>query len=170
VGAPSRRFRKGPARPVPGQRVTQIPLTLEASEAHGQFCESHPPDAPAGEINARERICECGCGVRLTGRQERFASRPCSSRWWDQQHPRINRGPAGPREGSILHAMLALLADGAWRTALEIADAVRAREHSVSARLAEARKRGYVIESDAAVGNTRRAHRFRLLSAGEWNR
>jgi hypothetical protein len=68
--------------------------------------------------------------------------------------------------------MLALLADGAWRTALEIADAVRAREHSVSARLAEIRRAYdrvgvYSLESDAVVGNSRRAHRFRLVKTGE---
>lgn len=106
--------------------------------------------------------CDCGCGVRLTGRQKHFASRICCSRWYDAQHPRVNP-PGLPREGTILAAMLRVMADGEWRTAHQIAEAVRAFPHSVSARLAEARKRGYSIETDARNGNSRRSHRFRLV-------
>lgn len=134
-----------------------LPLAAAAADA--------PQTLASVQAANPARLCECGCGLNLTGRQKRFATRLCNTRYWDQQHPRINRGPAGPREGTILHAMLALMADGLPRTALEIADAVRAREHSVSARLADARKRGYVIESDAVNGNSRRAHRFRLLAS-----
>lgn len=115
------------------------------------------------------RLCECGCGHPLTSRQKRFASGRCRSAWWDREHPRIGRGPEGPREGTILRGVMDLMQDGAWRTALEIADAVRAREHSVSARLSQIRRRGelglipWTLESDGKVGNSRRAHRFRLV-------
>lgn len=120
------------------------------------------PDAPAGEsCRSNGKPCE-SCGGSLTGRQERFCSDRCRVRWWDSQHPRVNVVPEG-REGSILESVLALLADGEWRTAHQIAEEVRAFPHSVSARIAEARKRGHRIESDAVNGNSRRAHRFRLV-------
>jgi hypothetical protein len=114
------------------------------------------------------RLCECGCGVPLSGRQKRFASRLCSSRWWDQQHPRVNVvPPEGRREGTLRQAILGFLAAhaGQWFTVHEIAEAVRAFPHSVSARLSELRRRGQPIESDARNGNSRRAHRFRLVAA-----
>lgn len=128
----------------------------EAADATLQTLAS----AQAG--NLREP-CACGCGLPLIGRQKRFASRLCCSRWWDQEHPRVNRGPEGRREGRLVDAILGVLASGEWMTAHQIAEAVRAFPHSVSARLAELRKRGHHIESDGKVGNTRRAHRFRLV-------
>jgi hypothetical protein len=118
--------------------------------------------AGAGEGIVR-KPCD-HCGRPLTGKQERFCSRLCSSRWYDQQFPRINRGPDGPREGTLHHAILGFLVanPGQWFTVHEIAEAVRAFPHSVSARLSELRRRGQPIESDARNGNSRRAHRFRL--------
>lgn len=127
-----------------------------------------PPDAAATLTSVQAAItgthCKCGCGVRLTGRQKRFASRLCCSHWYDQQHPRVNVVPEG-REGTIRELVLGFLVanTGQWFTAHEIAEAVRAFPHSVSARLSELRKRGHNIESDARVGNVTRAHRFRLV-------
>lgn len=68
-----------------------------------------------------------------------------------------------PREGTILALILGLLQDGEWRTQHQIAEAVRAFPHSVGARLSELRKRNHRIECDAKNGNSRRAHRFRLV-------
>lgn len=125
-----------------------------------------PPNAATGSGGvATGRLCDMtDCRRPLKVRQKRFCSPACRFAYWDLLHPRINRTPPeGQREGSILLAVLTLMKDGEWRTAHEIAEAVRAFPHSVSARLAEARKRGWEIESDAANGNSRRAHRFRLV-------
>src|SRR5688572_3498365 len=70
------------------------------------------------------RLCACGCGGILAGRKKRFASRLCNSRFYDREHPRINRGPRGPREGTLKALILAYLADGAWRTEQQIADSI----------------------------------------------
>lgn len=127
------------------------------------------PDPRQGEIFAQDRSrslesASCAqCGGALSGRQTKFCSDACNTRWWDAQHARINRGPAGPREGTIRDAILGYLADGEWRTKAEIAFAVRAHEHSVGSRLSELRRKGLRIESDAKNGNATRAHRFRLV-------
>ncbi|HET8645778.1 MAG TPA: hypothetical protein VFO85_09835 [Vicinamibacteria bacterium] len=128
-----------------------------------------PPETLASaHADIVARACECGCGLALAGRQKRFASRLCNSRWYDQQHPRVNP-PRLPREGRLVDVVLGFLEErrGEWVTAHEIAEAARAFPHSVSARLAELRKRGHRIESDARVGNNRRPHRFRLACADE---
>lgn len=141
--------------------MTQMGLPLDPT----------PENAPATLVGAGTVItgthCKCGCGAPLTGRQESFASRVCSSRWWDGQHPRVNVVPDG-REGTIKELILGFLLAhaGEWFTTHQIGEAVRAFPHSVSARLAELRKRGHNIESDAVNGNSRRAHRFRLMVEG----
>ena len=113
------------------------------------------------------QTCACGCGLALTGRQKRFASRMCCSRWWDQEHPRVNAplAPDGPRDGTLLDCVLVFLVAhlGERFTVHQIAEAVRAFPHSVSARLSELRKRGYDIRTDARNGNSARAHRFWIL-------
>ena len=120
------------------------------------------PEAPQALASVSAAIlCACGCGLPLTGHQKRFASRVCSSRYWDAQHPRVNVLPDG-REGTIRDAILAVMADGVWRSAHQIAEAVHAFPHSVSARLSELRRKGFNVETDARNGNSRRAHRFRL--------
>lgn len=132
-----------------------------------QLPDMTPDDAPRTLASVSEvvpdRLCECGCGLPLTGRQKRFASRVCCSRWWDAQHPRVNRGPEGPRKGAILHLILGVLGDGQWRTVHQIGEEIRAFPHSVSARLSELRRRGHRIETDAKNGDSTRAHRFRLV-------
>ena len=128
----------------------------------GQLPLDATPDAPTALASASAAIlCACGCGLPLSGQQKRFASRPCSSRYWDAQHPRVNVLPDG-REGTIRDAILAVMADGEWRSAHQIAEAVHAFPHSVSARLSELRRKGFNVETDARNGNSRRAHRFRM--------
>ena len=106
------------------------------------------------------------CGCPLGGRQRRFCSAHHRMVWWDQQHPRVNAPPPpfGPRDGTLLACILGFLALhlGERFTAQEIAAAVRAFPHSVSARLSELRRRGHDIRTDARNGNNRRAHRFWL--------
>ena len=106
------------------------------------------------------------CGCSLDGRQRRFCSAHHRMAWWDQQHPRINAPPPpfGPRDGTLLACILGFLASHPSErfTAHEIAAAVRAFPHSVSARLSELRKRGHDIRTDARNGNSARAHRFWL--------
>jgi hypothetical protein len=112
-----------------------------------------------------ERLC-AHCGGPLQGRQKRFCSAAHRMERWDLEHPRINRGPEGPREGTLRQAIIGFLDShpGEWFTVHQIAEAVRAFPHSVSARLSELRRRGQPIESDARNGDSRRAHRFRLVA------
>lgn len=128
------------------------------------------PDPRQGEIfnrdgsQASERpFCENCRSKRLRGKQRRFCSQKCGSEWWDLFHPRVNVTPEGPRQGTIIGDLLGVLHDGEWHTAHELAELVRAFPHSVSARLSELRRKGFRIESDAEVGNSQRAHRFRLV-------
>lgn len=108
------------------------------------------------------RVCECGCGRDLTGRQKRFASRLCCSRWWDARNPRINRDPAGPRRAPLWKLALGILSDGEWHSAHDLALKLHADKHSIVARLSELQKRGHRIETDLPSGNSRRFHRYRL--------
>lgn len=126
------------------------------------------PDSIASEERSRAlesaSYARCDqCGALLYGRQKRFCSRHCCSAWWDDKHPRINRGPEGPREGSIQAAILGILHDGDWHTKADLAFRARAHEHSVGTRLSELRRKGFRIESDGTLGDTTRAHRFRLV-------
>ena len=118
------------------------------------------PDTLATAPFAPGRPCD-QCGGFLSGKQERFCSRACSSSWWDAQHPRINRGPAGPREGTIKALILGLMADGQWRTEQEIADAIHAFAHTVGARLSELRKRHPIERDPPHRGGG--VHRYRLV-------
>ena len=114
------------------------------------------------------RHCDL-CGGALTGRQRRFCSGSHRSAWWDQQHPRVNAPlpPDGPREGTLLECVLGFLVlhSGERFTVHEVAAAVRAFPHSVSARLSELRKRGHDIRTDARNGDSSRAHRFWMEAA-----
>lgn len=88
------------------------------------------------------------CHKVLVGRQKRFCSRLCCSRWWDQEHPRINR-QEGPRQGTLKAGILTFLAENpGWHTEQQIADAIHAFAHSVGARLSELRRAGHPIETE----------------------
>lgn len=127
-----------------------------------EFLDGGGSGSPGTLASALDGLPECACGCRqiLTGRQKRFASRICCSRWWDQRHPRINLGPVGPRQGTIKALILGYLADGAWRTEQQIADAIHAFAHSVGARLSELRRAGQPIEVQRGGGNVKR---YRLV-------
>lgn len=114
---------------------------------------------------AERPFCENCRTKRLTGRQARFCSQKCGSEWWDLFHPRMNTEPPDgrPRKVPIRDQILGILHDREWHTKQELAATLRAREHSVGSRLSELRRKGFRIESDAENGNSRRAHRFRLV-------
>lgn len=116
---------------------------------------------PGGD---RAETCACGCGKPLTGRQKRFATRPCAAREYDQQHPRANRGPNGPREGTAEENALRVLEANTHQslTIYEIAEQARLLPTTLTGVMARLKKRGYRIESDAKTGNGHRIHRYRL--------
>jgi hypothetical protein len=92
----------------------------------------------------RPRTCK-RCEKPLTGRQTTFCSRGaggCSGKDWAERHPRVALVPEG-RKGPLLPAILGVMADGQWYTALQLAEKVRAFPHS--------------------CGNARRAHKYRLV-------
>jgi hypothetical protein len=109
-----------------------------------------------------ERACE-QCGAPLTRkRQKRFDTAKCRMTWWDERHPRVAINPAG-RTGPLLPAIVGVMADGGWYTALQLAKKVRALPHSVTTRLSEAKAKGFQIETDLPCGNVRRQHKYRLV-------
>jgi hypothetical protein len=124
------------------------------------------PLEPAGADSCRSNGKSrgpCGyCGGPLSGRQKAFCSDPHRMAFYDQQHPRINRGPRGPREGTLKALILAYLADGQWRTEQQIADEIHGFAHSVGARLSELRRAGQPIEVDPPHRGGG-VHRYRLL-------
>jgi hypothetical protein len=111
-----------------------------------------------------QRVC-ARCGKPRPPRATRFCSQACNTAAWDEKHPRVGRGPQGPRQGSIRAALLAIMADGEWYTKAQLAELARAFEHSVGTRLSELRRQGFRVESDGVVGDTTRPHRFRLVLA-----
>lgn len=52
----------------------------------------------------------------------------------------------GARLSKQLKSVLALMSDGGWRTLADISQAVNAPEASVSARLRDLRREGYVVD------------------------
>jgi hypothetical protein len=132
----------------------------------GWYLGEPPSDAPAGFLRVQEAIldlCACGCGKPLTGQQKRFASEACSRAWFETARPRILNASAGaPREGTILAALLGLLADGDWHDLMSLSAELKALPCSVSARIREARSKGFRVERDLKRGNVARPHRYRL--------
>jgi hypothetical protein len=117
---------------------------------------------PAGDVT---RACE-QCGAPLTRkRQKRFDTAKCRMTWWDDHHPRVAVNPEG-RTGPLLPAIVGVMADGGWYTALQLAEKVRALPHSVTTRLSEAKAKGFQIETDLPCGNVRRQHKYRLVLNG----
>ena len=116
-------------------------------------------------VVAEAPVCR-RCRGPLEGRQTAFCSKACNAAWWDAQHPRVNWTDQGAREGKLIDSILGFLLahPGEWFTAHQIAEAVRGFPHSVSARLSELRRRGHAIETDARNGNSKRAHRYRLVA------
>jgi hypothetical protein len=109
-----------------------------------------------------DKLCVCGCGRPLSGRQTKYASKDCANRIYETARPRILNASAGaPREGTIKAAVLGVLFDREWHSAHELAAAVKADKHSVVTRISELRKH-FAIEEDLPVGNSRRSHRYRL--------
>ena len=96
------------------------------------------------------------CGAMLAPRQERFCGDRCRKGWWNAAHPMINRGPEGPREGTLKAAIVSFLRDnpGEW-TKRQIADAIHAFEHSVGTRLSELRRANEPIEVRRGPGNVK---------------
>jgi len=81
-----------------------------------------------------------GCNLPLTGRQKRFHSQACNTAWWDTAHPRIGRPVRVPGARPIRQRVLTLMTDGAWRTVLEIAQALGVQPQTASAKLRDLRK------------------------------
>ncbi len=133
----------------------------------GWYLGDPPSDAPAVFLRVQEAIldlCACGCGKPLTGQQKRFASEACSRAWFETARPRILNASAGaPREGTILAGLVALMADGEWWDIHRLAAELKALPCSVSARIREARSKGFRVERDLKRGNVARPHRYRLL-------
>lgn len=96
------------------------------------------------------------CKGPLSGRQTAFCSKACNGRWQDAEHPRINRGEAGPREGTLPQAIIAFLKanPGEW-TKRQIADAIHGFEHSVGTRLAALIRAGQPIGVRRGPGNVK---------------
>lgn len=116
-----------------------------------------------GTSGVATACCE-ECGVALRRRQKRFCSPEHRFEWWDREHPRANRGPAGPREGTAEENALRVLEANTHQslTIYEIAEQARLLPTTLTGVMARLRKRGYRIESDALTGNGHRIHRYRL--------
>lgn len=123
-----------------------------------------PETLASGQPAPEPRFCACKCGKPLSGRQKRFATRPCAAREYDQQHPRVNRGPLGPRTGTAEEAAYAFMVErfGQWWTIYEMSETTRILPTTLTGVLARLRKRHY-IECDSKTGNGHRVHRYRLL-------
>jgi hypothetical protein len=128
------------------------------------------PDAPRTSAAIEVGIlnfCACGCGRALSGRQTKYASKDCANRIYETARPRILNASAGaPREGTILAALLGLLADGDWHDLMSLSAELKALPCSVSARIREARSKGFRVERDLKRGNVARPHRYRLVLRG----
>jgi hypothetical protein len=131
------------------------------------------PDAPGAVATAQaasvERRGELeSCGLPLTSRrQKRFHSAKCRTLHWEALHPRVSpTHTARVRTGSLKAAVLECLADGAFRTVQQIAEATGGLPASVSARIREARAEGANILRDELVGHVEHAHRYRLVPRG----
>ncbi len=120
-----------------------------------------------GILLAALPACSCGCGRLLSGRQTKYASKDCANKLYETARPRILNASAGaPREGTILAALLGLLADGDWHDLMSLSAELKALPCSVSARIREARSKGFRVERDLKRGNVARPHRYRLLLNG----
>ncbi len=109
-------------------------------------------------------LCEHDGCAPLAGRQKRFASERCANAWYELHRPRILSPVVGaPREGTILAALIGLLADGDWHDLMSLSAELRALPCSVSARIREARSKGFRVERDLKRGNVARPHRYRLI-------
>jgi hypothetical protein len=114
------------------------------------------------------RVC-ARCGTALSGRQTRFCSQACNTAYWDERHPRIGRpaAPGAPGTGSIRQRVFDLMTDGAWRTVLEIAQALGIQPQTASAKLRDLRKARYgsfVVDRRAGErAYTRQAYEYRLV-------
>ena len=125
------------------------------------------PGTSAAIVGGILALCACGCGRPLSGRQTKFASKDCANRIYETARPRILNASAGaPREGTILAALLGLLADGDWHDLMSLSAELKALPCSVSARIREARSKGFRVERDLKRGNVARPHRYRLVLRG----
>ena len=110
----------------------------------------------SGATAENATLCACGCGKALSGKQTKFATRPCAARLYDQIHPRINRGPDGRRPGRLKDQILAFLREHPGEhTEQQIADAIHGFSHSVGARLSELRRANEPIEVRRGPQNIR---------------
>jgi hypothetical protein len=127
---------------------------------------SLPSDAPrtSAAIVAGIQPCACGCGRLLSGRQTKYASKDCANKLYEVARPRtLNAAFGAPREGTILAALIGLLADGDWHDLMSLSAELKALPCSVSARIREARSKGFRVERDLKRGNVARPHRYRLV-------
>lgn len=83
-----------------------------------------------------KRCVAIGCDRLLTGKQKKFCSRPCYSRQWDHDRPRLGTPPMLP-DGRSLDRIVALCSDRRWRTIPEIAHDAASRELTVARRIQE---------------------------------
>jgi len=106
----------------------------------------------------------CGCGRLLSGRQRKFCSKECANAFYETVRPRVLSAAAGaPREGTILAALIGVLSDGDWHDLMSLSAELKALPCSVSARIREARSKGFRVERDLKRGNVARPHRYRLV-------
>lgn len=104
------------------------------------------------------------CGGPLSGRQRKFCGKACSNAFYETVRPRVLSAAAGaPREGTILAALIGLLADGDWHDLMSLSAELKALPCSVSARIREARSKGFRVERDLKRGSVKRPHRYRLV-------
>lgn len=131
-------------------------MSTDPQEISREGVSNAPAGAESRSNGTVARVCGY-CGFPLTGsKKKRFCSDLHRMAYWDQAHPRVNRGAAGPRQGTVKALILGLLADGQWRTDQQIADAIHAFAHTVSARISELIRAGHPIESERLERNLRR--------------
>lgn len=86
------------------------------------------------------------CGSKLKGKQTRFCSKLCNTRFWDKEHPRIGipqAPPPNPTNEPIRERIFVLLSDGRWYTDRELAAQLGILESTASAKRRDLRKVRY---------------------------
>jgi hypothetical protein len=129
------------------------------------------PQEPSRSLEeASERRCE-RCSEPLTGRKLKYCSQSCNTAAWDEKHPRLGRPVPAATGKTIRERVFVLMTDGAWRTVLEIAEALGVQHQTASAelrKLRRARYGGFTIEAHRAWRPySMHASEFRLVLRAE---
>lgn len=128
-------------------------------------------DAPAADVSRCNgnvaRACEWDGCAPLTGRQKRFASDRCRTAHYEHNHPRLGLPPVIP-EGRSLDRLVALCADGRYRTIPEMAHETGTREATVARRIQESQsgRKGRALARftwDVRVRAHSKAKEYRLV-------